>query len=487
MDLQTLRANFEARMAEANALLAKDALTAEESTRANEALAEAEALKAQVEASLAAQRDTQRLRSQAANLGQWSTAPVTTNFGTTGGYTVDPVTPTSALAPQGQDQRRGIVPATFRYRGKTVFRDDPEQRMTAQEVAYSFGQFVAATCGGNLKSRKWCVENGIPLQGMQGDQVVNLAHSEIVNASGGFLVPPQFENQLIDLREQYGVARRIFKNRPMASDTLSIPRRSGGLTAYFVTDNEAITESTKSWNQVNLVAKKIGCLAKYSSELNEDAIIDIGNDLAQEIAYAFVKLEDDCAFNGDGTSTYGGIVGVRAAFTNLSGTIANIAGLYVGTGNAYSELTLADFNNTKSKLPKYAYNAATRWVVHQTFWSAVMERLALAAGGITDAMIVAGVQPRFLGFPVEISQQMPATEGNSQVCALLGDFSLGAAFGDRRMTTIAVSEHAGFANDQLQIRGTERFDVVVHDVGNAHGTAASRVPGPIVGLITAAS
>ena len=32
------------------------------------------------------------------------------------------------------------------------------------------------------------------------------------------------------------------------------------------------------------------------------------------------------------------------------------------------------------------------------------------------------------------------------------------------------------------IRGTERFDIVVHDVGNDSGT-----PGPIVGLITAAS
>ena len=38
-----------------------------------------------------------------------------------------------------------------------------------------------------------------------------------------------------------------------------------------------------------------------------------------------------------------------------------------------------------------------------------------------------------------------------------------------------------FAEDQLAIRGTQRFDINVHDVGNT--TAA----GPIVGLITAAS
>jgi HK97 family phage major capsid protein len=82
---------------------------------------------------------------------------------------------------------------------------------------------------------------------------------------------------------------------------------------------------------------------------------------------------------------------------------------------------------------------------------------------------------------------MPSVEANSQVAALLGDLSLAALFGDRRMTTIAMSEHANFANDEWAIRGTERYDINVHDVGNADATAANRVAGPMVGLITAAS
>jgi len=76
---------------------------------------------------------------------------------------------------------------------------------------------------------------------------------------------------------------------------------------------------------------------------------------------------------------------------------------------------------------------------------------------------------------------MPTAEANSQVCALLGDFTLGASFGDRRQTTIAMSEHSSFSADVTDIRGTERFDIVVHDVGN------SSTAGPIVGLQTAAS
>jgi HK97 family phage major capsid protein len=91
-----------------------------------------------------------------------------------------------------------------------------------------------------------------------------------------------------------------------------------------------------------------------------------------------------------------------------------------------------------------------------------------------------GVQ-RFLGYPVVLSQVMPTNEANSQICALLGNFRLGSTFGDRRLLSLALSSEYKFAEDQLAIRGTERFDLNVHDVGNT--TAA----GPIVGLITAAS
>jgi HK97 family phage major capsid protein len=74
-------------------------------------------------------------------------------------------------------------------------------------------------------AEKFCSEHGIQ---------VTRAMSEGVNESGGYLVPEEFGNDLIDLREQYGVFRRNAKMVPMSSDTRSDPRRTGGLTAYFV-------------------------------------------------------------------------------------------------------------------------------------------------------------------------------------------------------------------------------------------------------------
>ena len=349
----------------------------------------------------------------------------------------------------------------------------------AAERAYRFGKWVQAGPMKDARAAQFCQDHGI---------AVTRALSEGQNEYGGFLVPEEFGNDLIDLREQYGVFRQFAKVVPMASDTRTDPRRTGGLTAYFVNEGDAITASDKSWDRVSLTAKKLAVLARVSSELNEDSVISLGDDLAGEMAYAFANKEDECGFNGDGTSTYGGIVGVREKIKGLSGTIANIAGLQVGTGNAYSELVLADFEGVVALLPQYADTPNARWFVHRTFYYNVMLKLALAAGGVTKEEIVNGQRtPTFLGYPVAVTQVMPKVEANSQVCAVLGDLALAASLGSRRDVSIAMSEHSRFGYDQIEFRGTQRFDINVHSVGNASATAGSRVAGPIVGLITAAS
>jgi HK97 family phage major capsid protein len=341
---------------------------------------------------------------------------------------------------------------------------------SADERAYRFGKWFKGAVVGDPSSKAWCDQNGIQTKAL----------SEGTNYLGGYLVPPEFSTDIIDLRETYGVARQVARVVPMSSDTLTIPRRVGGLTAYFVGEAATITNSDKTWDQINLVAKKLAALTLWSSELNEDAMISIGDDLAGEIAYAFSQKEDECYFNGDGTSTYGGITGVRSKLRAVDGTIANIKGLQVASGNAYSEIVLSDFHGVMGRLPLYARNGAV-WIMSAAFFDTVPHKLQVAAGGNTVVDIANGGVQRFLGYPVVLSQVMPTNEANSQICALLGNFRLGSTFGDRRLLSLALSSEYKFAEDQLAIRGTERFDINVHDVGNT--TAA----GPIVGLITAAS
>lgn len=377
------------------------------------------------------------------------------------------------------------VPATLKRYGSLKHFEGAG----ADERAYRFGMFCLGVYG-RKQGVEFCQRQGIPLIDGGGDAVSVKTSRENLNISSGFLVPDEFQNDLIDLREKYGVFRQTARIVPMAADTRSDPRRINGLSAYFVGESTSVSLSDKTWDRVRLTAKKLMVLTKYSNELNEDAVLNIGDDLAGEIAYAFALKEDQCGFLGDGTSTYGGITGVTTALKNVDPTIANIAGLVVASGSGYASnyngIVLSDFNKVVATLPEYAdVPGETKWICSKFFWASVMQKLAVAAGGNRVSQIIDTPQQKsFLGYPVVVAQVMPKVSATNQVCCLFGNLRLGARLGDRRITTIQMSQHAlnAFEQDELVIRGTERFDIVVHDVGNNQGTA-----GPIVGLITGAS
>ena len=366
-----------------------------------------------------------------------------------------------------------VEPTAKKFTGRTKnFRGEIDGK-SPQERAYRFGMFCLAARG-NENAKAWCESHGIKL------------HQSNVNSAGGFLVPEEFGQDLIDLREQYGVFRQHAKVRKMTSDTRTDPRRTGGLTAYFVAEGAAGTESTKAWDQVRLVAKDIMVISRYTNQVSEDAVIDIGDDLAGEITYAFTLKEDQCGFNGDGTSTYGGIVGVRSKLLAING-VDDGGGLVLASGNLWSEITLADLHRVIGRLPQYP-GMQPKWFCHNAFYAGVLQSLVMAAGGVTATEIINGVStPKILGYPVVISQVFDSAQANSQICCLFGDLSMAASFGDRQQDSIAFSDSATvggenvFERNEMAIRGVERFDINVHDVGDAINA------GPIVGLITAAA
>jgi HK97 family phage major capsid protein len=330
---------------------------------------------------------------------------------------------------------------------------------SSKEMAWKFGTWCLATLG-HKKSVENCKNFGIAIK----------AHTEGVNSQGGFLVPDEMAAELVTLREQYGVFRRNAKIYRMTSDTLRIPRKNTGLTAYWVGEAIAATESTMGFDNVQLVAKKLTALTTVSNELLEDSIIDLASDVANEIAYQFAFKEDDAGFNGDGTSTYGGVVGLNTALSDATYQISD------GGQTAYSGVTVAEVSGGFKKLPQWAYQRGNvKIYCSRAAYSGVFERLALSAGGVTAAEMTAGIrEPRFFGYPVEYTQVIPATESGGAVFAYIGDLSQACYLGDRRATSIAFSDSAlnAFEQDERVVRGTERVDIVCANVGSSSASGA---------------
>lgn len=322
-------------------------------------------------------------------------------------------------------------------------------------------------------------------------EILGKANVSYTNTSGGATVPLDFDPMMIDLKERYGLARQLLGTIPMARETLQYPRRTAGHTVYAPGEATAITESNPTVDNVNMVAVKMGCYTDVSTELLNDSAINFADFVAREMAYAFAVKEDDCWLTGDGTSTDFNVAGLTTAMLGLTATRADIAGLYVATDNNMSLMVIGDLTNTMALAPNYVdFDPSVGWICHKRFYYNVMRRLALAQGGSTGTELVNGI-PRFMydGFPVYTTPHMTRVDASTDlVCAFFGAPRLASKFGEvRGGTQIASSEHFKFSSDLISFRATQRVAIVNHDYGNSSGTEASRVPGPIVGLLGKAS
>ncbi len=329
-------------------------------------------------------------------------------------------------------------------------------------AAYRSGQWLRAALLGDAKALNWCSANGVKVN-------VMAAHSEGDNAKGGVLVPEEYSANLIRLVDQYGVFRRNTRMVPMSSDTLNIPRRTGGLVAAYFGEGAAGTESDTTWDNVQLVTKKLMVLTRMSSEIAEDAVISMADMLAMECALAFALKEDTVGFTGTGIAADGGIVGILVKA--IDGTHTKAAITASGAGNSadvFSEITSDHLLDLMAGVPMYA-KAGSRWYCSPTALELAFNAIKIAGGGNSFENLANAVEPRFLGYPIELSSVFPddpAEDLSGKVMIAFGNLAQAATLGARREIRFRMSEERYWAEDQVGVKATMRHDINVHNLGS---------------------
>jgi HK97 family phage major capsid protein len=385
-----------------------------------------------------------------------------------------------ATAAASAATRITAIPATARRTGvlKAFKPKWGESNYDCELRAYRAGLWARATLFGDQRAQQKCYDLGVALD-------LRNAMGTNSNPDGGFLVADEMSTAIIDLREQYGIFRQNCRVWPMGSDTLLIPRRSAGVTVAALGENPSAAPSstTPTFSMVQLVAKKCGGLSILSSEIAEDAVIDLADWLANEFAYAFALFEDQMGFIGDGTSTYLGVRGLGNLFTTTGGVggAQLVGAVDAASGHdTFAEIDNSDLTTLMGKLPQYARMNA-KWYCSSVAADVVFGRLAATAGGNTTQTLREGVGLSYLGHPIVISQVLPTSTGDLSDLPMLyfGDLSKSSALGDRRQVRVFPSNHRYMDLDQIGILGTERVDIVNHDVGDTTTGNA----GPIVALV----
>jgi HK97 family phage major capsid protein len=352
-------------------------------------------------------------------------------------------------------ESRFVIPASAKKTGSVKHFTGPD----AEKNAYIAGHFGLAV----INKREASFE---ALESMGFN--VRAAMTTDNNEKGGYLVPSPLESAIVTLVEQWGVFRQNVGNVwDLTNGNRAVPKHGTDFTAYWVGENQEITPSDAALKLVQLNAKKLAVLGRVSNEMFEDPIVSFGDYLTGSIARAAAYAEDNAGFNGDGTSAYGGIVGLKGALQ--AGSIATA----LANDNTLAELTVDPIHDAMGKLPNYE-GIMPKWYMHKSVWENAFKRLAFANGDPTHYQSGMGLQ--FMGYPVVFVNVMPqggpTTDLASTIVAYYGDLAMTAAMGEARGLSIAASDAPYFTADATAIRGTRRLDIVIHETGTASTAGA---------------
>lgn len=330
--------------------------------------------------------------------------------------------------------------------------------------AEACGRWIRGYVLGRAEDRSWYEKH-----------VESRALSPNDNNKGGVFIPDTFASTVIRLVESYGAFPAQANNLQMTSDTLYIPRRTSGNTAYHTAANAETSVTDMGTDNVMLSAKEVRVGTRVPNQLIDDSAIDLAGLVAEEFALAIAQRIDEDGFIGTGASTYGGIRGIQWKFENETLT----AGINDSTQTAVTSLTVDDFLAAVAKAPTYALQSPTcGWYVTPQMHALAMQSLALGGNGALAMEVVEGARrPTFLGWPVFFNNVMRKTAAAGQVVALFGDMKRSSHFALRRQVAVRASTDRYIEFDQTYFQATVAYDAVTSDVGDA-STA-----GPVVALI----
>lgn len=260
---------------------------------------------------------------------------------------------------------------------------------------------------------------------------------------GGYLVPDEFEKQLIQKLQEANIMRSISHVIQTNNGEHKIPVVASEGTAAWLDEEAAYTESNTQFSQVSLSAHKLGTLIKVSEELLNDSAFDLMSYLAGEFGRRLGNAEEKAFLTGTGTNqptgilndTNGASAGSTAAKADVL-TFDDLIDLFYSLKTPYrqnavflmSDDTVKNIRKLKDKNDQYIWQPSTQ----------------------------AGQPDRILNRPVYTNPYMPTLAASAKPI-LFGDFNY-YWIADRQGRTFKRLNELYAVNGQVGFLGSQRVD-----------------------------
>jgi len=282
------------------------------------------------------------------------------------------------------------------------------------------------------------------------DVVDKAVYAEGATATGGALVPEEYQWDMIQIARNDFFMLREAKVVNMNSDTLYLPAELTLPTVEWDVEAGTIGDSEGTFSQIKLETQRMNSLVTTSNELLQDGAIDIVSILTEQLSYGANYELDKQALVGTGSPCSG-------LFKGIAGT-----SLVLGTGSANFSMLIGDnFSEAISKLSQGYLNGA-KWIVGKDV-KHYLRTLKDKNNGYIFQAPSAGQSATLWEYPILESAHCPTTNKNT-VAAVFGNlknFIIGRRMG---AMAIEIDPYGLFTTYQTRFRMVTRWAL---EVGNA--------------------
>lgn len=271
---------------------------------------------------------------------------------------------------------------------------------------------------------------------IEGDYAQVKALSEGSDAAGGYLVPEELRDEVIQRAREASQLSKLVRRIGCKSNAVKVPTLATDVSVYWGSEGAAFTESDPALGQKTITIHRLNALTKISRELVSDAGIDLVDYLSTLFAEAVAVEEDRVIAVGDGTTQPEGLY--------------SAAGLQdYAVGGAIDYDALVDIYYT---LPG-RYRDRAVWLGADDVFKSVRKLVDTAGQPLWRPGFEADSPDRLLGRPIITQSALPTS------VLFFGDPKYYHIY-DREEFVIEGSTQAGdaFAAHQLWLKTWERLD-----------------------------
>lgn len=276
---------------------------------------------------------------------------------------------------------------------------------------------------------------------LRGKRPVHNVLSEGVLADGGYLVPEEFERQIVMGLDEANVVRSLAKVITTGAER-KIPVAATHSTAAWTAENGAYTPSQPSFDQKTIDAYKLTDLVTVSIELLQDSMFDLESYIAAEFARAFGIAEEQAFCVGTGSGQPSGIFTAAGGQSQITAAANNAV-----TADELFSLVYA---------LKSPYRRNAKWLMNDSTIAAIRKLKDGNGVYLWQPSLQAGEPDKLLGYELYTSPYAPVMASDALAIAF-GDFK-NYWIADRSGRTVQRLNELYSTNGQVGFVATERVD-----------------------------